>query len=429
MAEATIVGAVRGQDSTGAMQVDKPGTASKLYFYKDAVVGNEFLQNKQAVAIIDDAHNAFITTVHHRAATAGKVSAENAHPFSFWTSEPEKALIAVHNGTLRNWFTKEDNINFAVDSEWAIWRMARDGVVPTLEKLEGAFAFAIYDQRDPDDLQLITNGERPMHFAFVAGKKTMLYGSEPEMLAWLAKRNRLSLENNTIYKCLDNVLYKFPYSNPREYSRTEVKTRPKSYGGSYGSDYFIGEPTYRRRTNRNAVQTRDTTRNRLAEIMKEVLEGPKENAGTPAETESQNGVQRNDEGVLPGVNIVNTTDRFREGFTRVSEIDALNNELDIPTGSEALFEITAYSKEDGLLRGNVLVKTKNPITGNMHWESFIGLIRNVKQSEYDKYTEVPRSATFNCRAVGAVILKKDSSGNPIDSRVICSGLEHKFARN
>jgi plastocyanin len=56
-----------------------------------------------------------------------------------------------------------------------------------------------------------TNGDRPLHFGFVRhtdGKK-MLIASEAEMLYWLAKRNKMDMENDEILVCKKNHLYTF----------------------------------------------------------------------------------------------------------------------------------------------------------------------------------------------------------------------------
>jgi predicted glutamine amidotransferase len=149
--------------------------------------------------------------IHHRAATRGNVSYDNAHPFEHDLSEKETSdgkarwLIGVHNGgvTFRR---EEDGRQFAVDSDHLFYRMTRDGAAKALSETYGDWALVWTDMLEKK-IHIASNEERALHFAPVKGCNTILIASEAAMLYWLAKRNGLDLE--AIYRPKKGMLYTF----------------------------------------------------------------------------------------------------------------------------------------------------------------------------------------------------------------------------
>jgi predicted glutamine amidotransferase len=210
-----IANAVRGLDATGVMQKDKKA----MYYHKKALSGSAFVQDKDAMNYFNDADNSWFTVIHNRAATEGKVSDDNSHPFSA-LSEDNGYIVGVHNGTLTNCW-KTDKGGFEVDSEWAMQQLA-DHKADALGKMAGAFAFVWHDDRDNKVLQIARNDARPLFFAYQKGTQRMFFASEHMMLAWLADRNRIDIEDE-IYEITPYRHYQFNVDNPREFSKTPFK--------------------------------------------------------------------------------------------------------------------------------------------------------------------------------------------------------------
>jgi hypothetical protein len=70
---------------------------------------------------------------------------------------------------------------------------------------------------------MATNGERPLHYAFIKDKSVVLISSEAGMLSWLAERNKLELEDNAIYEADLHQTYAFPLSDVRDFTKTPIK--------------------------------------------------------------------------------------------------------------------------------------------------------------------------------------------------------------
>lgn len=197
LANGVLVGAVRGQDSTGIVQVDKKGS---IYTHKLALSGSAFLANKTTAAFLNDSPRCPINIVHHRAATMGKVSDENAHPFVCTMSKVDPVskrhyvLVGVHNGSLINWKTKPDAAAYDVDSEWALAHIAVHGL-NAFKDIEGPYCFMWVTSEEPNKLIVARNSGRPMHAIFTKDRKEVYFASEAGMLAWLCERNRIVTED------------------------------------------------------------------------------------------------------------------------------------------------------------------------------------------------------------------------------------------
>lgn len=205
--DAFITSCVRGLDSSGVMQIDK---SRQLYIHKMAVMGPLFLDNKTTKQYVRDAGDNNVTVCHVRAATVGRVAADNAHPFMHirdGSKKSERTRVAgVHNGTLSTFNTRCANRSeYSVDSEWAIDHIAKEGA-DAFEDFSGAYSFVWWDENNPDVLNFARNKERPMHWLFSKDRKIMLFASEHGMLAWLAQRNEIDVEDK-IYSTTTDQLY------------------------------------------------------------------------------------------------------------------------------------------------------------------------------------------------------------------------------
>jgi hypothetical protein len=209
--DATIAGAVRGTDSVGIFQVDKK--LQKVFIDKKAMSVGDFIQLKQARAIMNDVDGCPITIGHHRAATNGKIVDENAHPFLIHPNDDDDSrdfLIGVHNGSLTSWNRKDFNQEFEVDSHWALTKIAREGP-DALNEIKGPFVFVWYDSRVPGKLHVARGTGRPFHLALSTASQhashvnAVLMASEGRMLDWLAERNELYIKGDKIYSVEENT--------------------------------------------------------------------------------------------------------------------------------------------------------------------------------------------------------------------------------
>lgn len=239
MEQAFVAGSLRGTDAAGLFQVD-----DKLYMHKRAMHGAAFAASAKVSPYILDADTCKVFVGHNRAATAGEIVDKNAHPFTGFT-EQGRTVIGVHNGTLTGW----DKTKFSVDSDWAIDKIAEEKE-KAFKDISGAYCFVWYDQDDEAHLNMLRNFERPMFVAFVKNQDRMVFASEYMMLAWLAQRNSIELEDYVI-DLSPGVLYKFPVDSPREFTTTKVDTASRSTAGT-------GYYTYTREDWKDKEKSRQT---------------------------------------------------------------------------------------------------------------------------------------------------------------------------
>lgn len=112
---------------------------------------------------------------HNRAATRGKVTRANAHPFEF------DVVVGAHNGTLRGVKNFDNGHMFDVDSEALFSHMNTHGAEETIKVIDGAFALSWFNKVDKT-FHLVRNKERPLSMASINDGKALAYASEAWML-------------------------------------------------------------------------------------------------------------------------------------------------------------------------------------------------------------------------------------------------------
>ena len=175
------VGVLRGDDSTGVFSDDKRG---QCWYHKETDTPCHFVLDVPTVSVIDKASSFLIG--HNRAATAGAINAENAHPFAFGN------ITLVHNGTLDTTYNLRSK--HAVDSAQICEELATEpDTVAVLEKLDGAFALVWHDTVKRT-INIARNDDRPLAMATVGlGAATRYYiASERMMLDWILDRCKVS---------------------------------------------------------------------------------------------------------------------------------------------------------------------------------------------------------------------------------------------
>lgn len=199
--DAAVANTVRGYDSTGIMQQDRKGTT---YVHKLPLIGGYFVGDKLVREFLRDADKCYVTAIHNRAATQGKVNARNAHPFAAYRDDAkdnkgeESVVVGMHNGSLQGWSWKEGGKNFDVDSEWALNHIAAYGD-KAFKDIEGPYAFVWTDSLTPGKVYMVRNAARPMHLRLTKDKKQLYFASEADMLVWLTNRNEIECEQEVMF--------------------------------------------------------------------------------------------------------------------------------------------------------------------------------------------------------------------------------------
>lgn len=201
--------AVRGFDSTGvlAVRASKAVTIAKeaatpLRFF-DMIKPHEWCWNN------------IVMVGHNRASTRGASTQENAHPFH------EDHISLVHNGTLRyHRYMK----NVVVDSHAICHSIAEKGAIPTLEKLDGAFALVWWDEKT-NELYVTRNKERPM--TIIETDNYFVLSSEKGLAQWILNRNDVPIRKTT--SITPGILYTFKTSKKNQtiIEQTKYKLLPE----------------------------------------------------------------------------------------------------------------------------------------------------------------------------------------------------------
>lgn len=132
---------------------------------------------------------------HNRHGTMGdNNNHNNAHPFNF------KNVVGAHNGTLERSCLRSlhEWYKYDTDSEALYSEISENGVETALNKVGGAWALSFFDRKNKT-INLIRNKERPLFFAYKKDRSVLYWASENELLSWVLGRNKIELENDTVY--------------------------------------------------------------------------------------------------------------------------------------------------------------------------------------------------------------------------------------
>lgn len=235
-----IVAQLRGMDSTGLFQVARD---HRTFMYKQAMCASNFIELRHTKPYLSDASRSRVTVGHVRAATSGKVSNDNAHPFEAKKPDGSGYILGVHNGSLTNWAAQTGASKFAVDSEWALNRIAHDGL-DAFKEISGAYCFVWYDNSTENHGKLFVtrNSQRPMYFTLSRDKKQAYFMSEAEMLALVLARNNISTVDE-VYSLQENQVYAFDLTTPEvTWSKSPVPVREITPVASYPSSPLGYDP-------------------------------------------------------------------------------------------------------------------------------------------------------------------------------------------
>lgn len=197
---------LRGTDGTGIVQgrVRPYGKGiDKLIVEKSQFDMNYFQKyhkfhsegNRDVLTGVDN--NFF--AIHVRAATVGKISKDNAHPFD------TGSYIGMHNGTLKEGRYISDE---CTDSELLFKDIEERGIKPVLQDLrkDSAYAIVILD-KNTGKLHFARNEHRTLYFCYHKTRSVFYWASEGWMLRELLKRKREDIKEDTVWYFQPNAIY------------------------------------------------------------------------------------------------------------------------------------------------------------------------------------------------------------------------------
>lgn len=172
-----IAGSLRGTDGAGLFSVHKDfsiNVTKKEYNSFFLLYEKQFEEHKKKIW-----NNGIAYFGHNRAATKGKISDKNTHPFE------TNNIVLVHNGTITSglgeYISKHE-----VDSACLAEMIDNLGMVEVSKRVTMAYALVWFDKRD-NTLHFCRNNERPLHI--VETNSTYFFSSEKEMINWILARN------------------------------------------------------------------------------------------------------------------------------------------------------------------------------------------------------------------------------------------------
>lgn len=206
---------LRGEDSTGIASMSSSGIFKVA---KDATNAYDFLNTKEAKEPFYGVLRALMG--HNRAATKGKVVAENAHPFTYGN------IIGAHNGTLNRWNNLLDGSKFDVDSKAIFNHIAEEDVADLWSKLDGAAAL-VWMNKEEKTVNFLRNSKRELYYTTSTDGKCFFWASEPWMMYVACTREGIDIEKPVMFK--ENVHYTLTTGNEMNLSVRELEPYKPTY--------------------------------------------------------------------------------------------------------------------------------------------------------------------------------------------------------
>jgi len=218
------IDAIRGSDSTGIAVINFKNDINLVKQVGDPYTLMEYPKFKQAFVGLTKC-----IIGHNRYATTGKVNRNNSHPFEFNT------LIGAHNGTLTNKWELNNHQRFDTDSEALYHNIEEQGLKPTIEMVNGAYALVWYDKEE-DSINFLRNKERSLFIVFSKDKKKLFWASEEWMLYGILGRNGIEIEKPISVVEDYHYCYKLPFREDIFDKGRLQKIEQKQKGG--GINFF-----------------------------------------------------------------------------------------------------------------------------------------------------------------------------------------------
>ncbi len=205
-----ILDSLRGLDSTGVASVG----VDNVLLAKSVGDPFQLFETRNFLEILKRRN--FVLLGHNRAATVGKVTRANAHPFDFDT------LVGAQNGTLTNKWELPSGNKYDTDTEALFHEIEEKGVKEAISKAKGAWALTWYNKEE-NTINFLRNKERPFNFAFSEDGKTIFWASELWMLQTAAAREDIKLKQPWVSNEDKHIAYVVP-KNGEVFGKEEVQT-------------------------------------------------------------------------------------------------------------------------------------------------------------------------------------------------------------
>lgn len=226
---------MRGTDSLGLLTLTvKPNKERMFEWHKEQGVPSWLC--KQSAFTTQLAQNNTFLAFHCRAATRGKVSKDNAHPFRHGD------IVLMHNGTLNTSYQLNDKY-FEVDSEAITFFLSdkKNSVQELVTAADGAYALVWADMSN-NTLNFLRNNDRPLWF--VDTDVGILWASERCMLEFIVSRHDLSVLGDATYTELEAFTHVVYNLDTAKWSKFQMEEPPvkvfqtHSYYGNFYSEYY-----------------------------------------------------------------------------------------------------------------------------------------------------------------------------------------------
>lgn len=216
----------RGTDSTGVLTFTQKKNKNWYYLLKKPVDPVGFLMDSTNDYIYDGSVR--LVAGHARAATIGKVTMENAHPFDIGN------IIGMHNGSVRGLVS--ESRGDVTDSQVIMEMIDQDGIddaIEEIDRLRGAYAL-VYCNKKEQTINFIRNNDRPLSYMRGLGN-CLFWASEKGMLQFI--KDRASGHFDEIHSFNPGVLHSIKIGS------TDIKRRQISGGGTHTSHFSTSSDT------------------------------------------------------------------------------------------------------------------------------------------------------------------------------------------
>lgn len=195
---------LRGADGTGIFYNQR----DKIKVVKAPVASSDFVCTKEYDFAEKEVYqNSNFVVGHNRAATVGKHTTENTHPFKCGH------ITLVHNGTLVSHKHLADTEN---DSHAICSSIAKEGFHKTIKNVNGAYTLIWFDEKQKT-LNLCHNIQRPLYL--VETPDLFCFLSEPKLAEWIFSRNSMNVKSTTFVPV--NTLIQFELGTWDKYEKSE----------------------------------------------------------------------------------------------------------------------------------------------------------------------------------------------------------------
>lgn len=199
----------RGKDSTGVAVVnDKKELILEKSLGHPVHLFDEHPDNWTETGVWKKA-NCRVFIGHNRAATKGKVTKANAHPFHHDT------VVGAHNGTLVSTYPLENGHKFDVDSEAIFYNLNKYSADSVIGDIHGAYALTWFDFQD-NMLKIIRNDKRPLYWCRREDGDVIFWASEEWMLLVALSKNNIKHTKPQMFD--EDTLYTLSLADVEEFA-------------------------------------------------------------------------------------------------------------------------------------------------------------------------------------------------------------------